>query len=208
MNIIFDLGNVVLNWDPVKLISDVFPDPFEQKTVVNKLLYKTDWSKLDKGTLSYKDAVEIAHSKTKLPKLKLRKLLDEIPKGLTPKPETLELIQELKKDNHKLYVLSNMFSETADDLENRYSFWDLFDGIVFSARIKMIKPSPEIYQYMLKRFNLKAEETIFMDDLKDNVDAAIKEGIKGIHFKSAEQARAELGRLLVDYDSTFGFKKA
>ena len=197
MNIIFDLGNVVLKWEPIKLISDVFSDDSERAKVINELLYNADWAELDRGTLSYEDAIEIVHERLGLSRPKLRKLLDRIPKYLTPKPDTLELIKELKGDNHKLYVLSNMFSEAADDIEKRYSFWNLFDGVVFSARIKLIKPWPEIYQYMLREFDLKPEETIFMDDLKDNVDAAIKEGIKGIHFTSAKQARAELRKLMV-----------
>ena len=192
MNIIFDLGNVVLNWEPLKMFSKVFEDTLEREKAINELFYHGDWAELDRGTISYKDAVEIAHKRTNIPKVKLRELLDEIPKALTLKHDTLELIEELKRDKHKLYVLSNMFSGAADDLENRYSFWNLFDGIIFSARVKLKKPSPEIYQYALNKFGLEPEETIFMDDKKDNVDAAIKEGIKGIHFKSVDQVRLEL----------------
>jgi epoxide hydrolase-like predicted phosphatase len=192
MNIIFDLGNVVLNWEPIKMISDIFPDMESREKIVTGLLKHADWGELDRGTLSYEKVIERAHKRTNVSQTKIRELLDEVPKSLTPKPETLELVRELKKHKHKLYVLSNMFSEAADYLENNYSFWDLFDGIVFSARIKLIKPSPEIYHYILRKFNLVPEETIFLDDLRDNVAAAIREGMIGIHLKTIEQVRAEL----------------
>ena len=196
MNIIFDLGNVVLRWEPEKILTDIFADVESRNKIMSEMVKHKDWADLDRGTLTYEGAIKRGHERTGIAKAKIRELLDVIPKALTLKTETLDLIKELKKKNHKLYVLSNMFSEAADYLEKRYSFWDLFDGIVFSARIKLIKPSPEIYHYILNKFDLKPEECIFFDDLKDNVDAAIAEGINGIHFQSIEQARAELRRFI------------
>ncbi len=196
MNIIFDLGGVLLKWEPMKTITEFFPDKVSREKVVKEFLKHKDWAELDRGTLSYEKAIERANKRTDIPKAEIRKFLNEVPKILTPIPETLKLIKELKKKNHKLYILSNMFLEAADYLENKYPFWNLFDGIVFSARIKLSKPSPEIYHYILDKFNLIPEETVFLDDLKDNVDAAVIEGINGIQFTSAAQAKTELEKLI------------
>jgi len=177
------------------MLANIFPDPVSSEKIKSDLLNHYDWSELDKGTLSCEEAIKRANERTGIPLLKIRELFDEVPKRLTPKQDTLNLIRELRRKKHKIYVLSNMFSEVADYLENEYSFWDLFDGIVFSARIKLIKPSPEIFHYILNRFNLIPEETVFLDDMQENVDAAVREGINGILFKSADQAKKELRNL-------------
>jgi putative hydrolase of the HAD superfamily len=196
MNIIFDLGGVVLNWEPKKLLLDFFPDEVYREKIKTELLMHRDWADLDRGTLNFEEAIDRANKRIGIPKAEVRRLLNEILERLTIKQDTMELINELKKDEHKLYVLSNLPYETAEYLEKRYSFWDIFDGIVFSGRVNLIKPSPEIYQYILKKFNLAPKETVFFDDLKDNIDAAVQEGINGIHFISADQARIELNKLI------------
>jgi putative hydrolase of the HAD superfamily len=196
MNVIFDLGGVVLNWEPKKLIADFFPEKVSGEKIVTGFLKHKDWAEFDRGTLSSEETIKRAGKRTGISVVELRKFLYEILERLTLKQKTMELIKELKRKKHKLYVLSNLPLETADYLEKKYTIWELFDGIVFSSRIKLIKPSPEIYQYILNKFNLIPEDTIFLDDLKENVDAAVREGINGIHFQSAEQAKAELNKLI------------
>jgi putative hydrolase of the HAD superfamily len=196
MNVIFDLGGVVLNWEPKKLIADFFPAKVSGEKIVTGLLKHKDWAEFDKGTLSSEEILKRASERTDISVVELREFLYEILERLTLKLKTMELIKELKREKHRLYILSNLPLETADYLEKKYTIWELFDGIVFSSRIKLIKPSPEIYQYILNKFDLIPEETVFLDDLKENVDAAVREGINGIHFQSAEQAKSELNKLI------------
>ena len=196
MNVIFDLGGVVLNWEPKKLLMDFFPDKILRDKIETELLKHKDWAELDRGTLNYKNAIERASVRIDISKAEIGRFLNEILERLTLKQDTMELINELKRGKHKLYILSNLPYETAEYLEKRYSFWDMFDGIVFSGRVNLIKPAPEIYQYILKKFNLVPKETVFLDDLKDNVDAAVIEGINGIQFTSAAQAKTELEKLI------------
>ena len=195
MNVIFDLGGVVLNWEPKKLLLDFFPDEVYREKIKSELLMHEDWADLDRGILSYEEAIDRANKRIGIPKAEVRRFLNEILERLTIKQDTMELINELKREEHKLYVLSNLPYETAEYLEKRYSFWDMFDGIVFSGRVNLIKPSSEIYQYILKKFNLIPKETVFFDDLKENVAAAVREGINGIHFISAGQAKEKLKNL-------------
>jgi epoxide hydrolase-like predicted phosphatase len=196
MNIIFDLGGVVLCWEPERQIADFFPDKGTRKKIITGVFKHKDWAELDRGTLSSKKAIERANKRTGISKAVIRSFIDDILEKLVPKPEMIEFLKELKRKNHKLYVLSNLTLEAADLLEKKYTIWELFDGIIFSSRIKLIKPSPEIYQYILNKFSLIPEETVFLDDLIENVDAAVREGINGIHFQSIEQAKIELYELI------------
>ena len=198
MNIIFDLGGVVFNWNPQELINDVFSDESLRVKISKDLYEHSDWLDMDRGTLSFEDVAERASERTGAPASSIMYLLNKVADVLTLKPDTLQFIEELHKKNYKLYVLSNMSGEVADQLEKKYSFWNLFDGIVFSARIKLIKPSNEIYKYILNKYGLCPYDTVFFDDMQVNVEGAAKAGINAIQFKSAKQAKDELEKLLKD----------
>ena len=94
-----------------------------------------------------------------------------------------DLIRELKQKGYKLYILSNI---TRHFINNAYKFPILkeFDGIVYSAPIKMVKPNPEIYQYLLDKFNLVGNECLFIDDTKTNLVGATRFGIHTFHYQS------------------------
>ena len=121
-----------------------------------------------------------------LPYASLKKILDEVPEFLTPKADTLALIHRIKEKGHKLYILSNMHHDPMRHLLETYSFFDLFDGKVASCWVGLVKPDAAIYEHILKEFALNPAETVFIDDIKTNVDAAALQGIHPIHFKSAE----------------------
>ena len=94
---------------------------------------------------------------------------------------TEKLIDELKAAGYKLYVLSNMSREFIDFLRKQ-KVYENFDGDVVSCEVGIVKPMPEIYDLLLKRFDLDPAETIFIDDRKENVDAAAAKGIATFHF--------------------------
>lgn len=110
---------------------------------------------------------------------------------------TAELIAELKAAGYKLFVLSNMSKEYIDFLREMDLF-KYFDGQIISCEVSLIKPEKEIYELLLERYNLEPEQTIFIDDRKQNVDAAAEIGIVPFHFdrvnpeKSCEQLRCML----------------
>ncbi len=95
----------------------------------------------------------------------------------------VSLIHELKQKGYKLYILSNM---TRNFIKNDYKFPILneFDGIVYSASIKMVKPNSNIYEYLLKKYNLVGSECIYIDDMKTNLTAAVRFGINTFDYQS------------------------
>ena len=108
MNIVFDLGGVVFDWQPDKLIKRVFVDSATQNLVRAEILEHPDWLELDRGTLDYQDAVNRGAQRTGLPSTDIARLLDEVPRSLTPIHETIEIIRSMIDTDHRLFVLSNM----------------------------------------------------------------------------------------------------
>jgi putative hydrolase of the HAD superfamily len=113
-------------------------------------------------------------------------------KILTVKKDSLKILKSLAAKNYNLYILSNFHKKAFDYVSNKYDFFNYFDGRVISAAVKMIKPEAEIYDYLLKKFDLEAEETVFIDDSRKNIEAASAKGIRVIHFKDASSLAEEL----------------
>jgi putative hydrolase of the HAD superfamily len=195
MNVVFDLGGVLLTWKPHQIIKRIFKDREVQKTVMDEIFCHPDWVELDKGTLDRNKAIERAAIRTGLHASEIRKLMQLVPYSLIPVPETLELIRSVKKNGNRVFVLSNMHIESIDYIEQKYPFWDVFDGMVISSRIQMVKPELEIYQHLLEKFDLVIDNTIFIDDITENLEAASEVGMRIIKFENTSQCEAELKAL-------------
>ena len=116
---------------------------------------------------------------------------------LQPIAPTVALRRELRgREGIKLYGLSNMSETIFEHLSGRHDFFDLFDGIVVSAAVKLLKPEPEIYEHLRDRFSLDFSESVFIDDLERNVESARGTGLPAIQFTSTDQVRRELEPLL------------
>lgn len=180
-NIIFDIGNVILSFNRDFLLSNFYRG--SEYEFIKEVLFR-DWEKLDEDLLTlkeYKDNVL-----KELPK-RLHApaigVLDNWEYYMTYTKGIIPLIFELKQKGYKLYILSNM---TRHFIERDYKFPILseFDGIVYSALIKMVKPNDEIYEYVLKKFNLNPTECLFIDDTKKNLAAAARFKIETFHFQN------------------------
>lgn len=195
MNIIFDLGGVVFNWNPQNLINRVTQKNEEQILLKKHLFENSDWVKLDRGVITNEEVITNTMERSGLNRKLLEDIFINVPKELSPKVDTIKLIEELGKTDNNLYVLSNMHQDFAESLKKDYDFWFNFKGIVFSCDVKMVKPNSDIYEFILSKYNLKPSETLFIDDTKTNLDAAEKHGIDTIHFNNPDQLRSELIKL-------------
>ena len=113
--------------------------------------------------------------------------MNSVPLSLTPIKETIELVHSLKNKGHNLFCLSNMHAASISYLEETYSFLNLFDGVIISSRINMVKPESRIFMHLLKTYHLDPAQTLFIDDSPANIKAAKNIGIKAILFKDASQ---------------------
>lgn len=196
MNIVFDLGGVVFAWQPESLIKRVFDDAHTQNLVRMEVFEHADWVSLDRGTLSFEHAVERGASRTGLPHQEIERLLNEVPPSLVPIQETMNLIRNLRKTDNKLFVLSNMHTASISYLEKQHDIWKNFDGIVISSRIQLVKPEVAIYEHLLNEHGLDAADTVFIDDMPENLEAAASTGISTIQFLDAGQCSEDLKRIL------------
>lgn len=195
MNVVFDLGGVVVRWEPEPLFRKVFVSPEETQRAIEGLLRHPDWLEMDGGNLSESDAAARAAQRTGIDRHKFETLLAGIPATLEPKLDTLELVKDVKRAGNQILALSNMPFLSIEHLEREHTFFEFFDHKVISCRINKVKPDREIYEHLLNEYGLVAEETVFLDDTAVNLDEPARIGIHVIHFQSADQARAELQRL-------------
>lgn len=196
MNIVFDLGGVVFNWQPDAIIESVFDDAEARELVRKRIFEHADWVELDRGTLTPEQAIGRGARRTNLPLRDIERLLDAVPLFLTPIQETIDLIRDLSNTPNEMYVLSNMHRASIAYLEQEHRIWDMFDGIVISSRIQMVKPEPQIYGHLLSQYGLDPGKTIFIDDTQENLSAASSLGIRTIRFVDAAECRQALAQEL------------
>lgn len=183
---IFDFGNVLAEFYPEKLTEPYVTDINDIKYLSEAVFDRLYWDKLDAGTIT-DDEVKEALIK-RLPENKgavACKIYDSWVKTLTPVAGMQNLIFDLHKAGKKLYLLSNIstgFAKSYAEVEWIKELFDCFDGLVFSAVAGKIKPNKDIFEHLLKTYNLKAEDCIFIDDSQKNIDGAKTAGISGYLF--------------------------
>lgn len=181
-NIIFDLGNVVLKlkW---KLVIERYTNNIEEINLLQNVIFNSqEWLQLDEGTISKPDALEIMISKlpTNLHDI-CKNITDNWNDALVINDEIINFIIDIRKQGYKTYILSNASLELPGFLKSK-KLDQYFDGKIISAEEKLLKPDYRIYDVLLKRFNLNPKECLFLDDRKENIDAAINMGINGYVF--------------------------
>ncbi len=205
MNIVFDFGVVLFTWQPDRFLPDFFPEraatPELARVLATDVFSHADWRAFDQGTLSTHEVVQRTSKRLGLDTPVMGRLVAAIPDLLLPVEGSLEILDGLvrrrqQKGDVKLYFLSNMPAPIARELEQRHKFLSWFEGGVFSGDVKLVKPQPEIFELAQQRFALQADQTLFIDDLQRNVEAARACGWQAVQFVSSEQLRQQLGRLL------------
>ena len=191
-DVIFDLGGVLLRWDPEAIVAAAIPDPHLRPAIRGAVFEHPDWLELDRGTLEEEEAVARAAARCGQSPDLIQRLMDEVPRSLTPQAETVDLLAELDAAGVPLYCLSNMHARQADELPRRYAFFERFRDVIFSCHVGFIKPEPEIYAHASTRFGLSPASCVFVDDAPANVEGAAHAGWHAVRFCEAAQCRAEL----------------
>jgi putative hydrolase of the HAD superfamily len=196
MNIIFDIGNVLVKWDPIEIVRSVITTAGAVR-VAEHLFWHSDWHDIDRGTRTIAEITLRAAERTDIDEDIVAAIYQAVPASLTPLSESVDLLNQLKAEGHAIYALSNMGHDNAAYLAKTAAFWSQFDGRVISAEVNLVKPDPKIYQHLLNQFGLTNSDCVFIDDSLDNIQVAENLGIKGIHFTSAMQTRNELNGFIL-----------
>jgi putative hydrolase of the HAD superfamily len=196
-NVVFDFGGVLVNWRPQEIIDTFYAEPHLREALRTHAFQHEDWLDMDRGTLDEASVVRRCAERMARPESELRALFEHVRAALTPIEPTVALLRELRqRSGLKLYGLSNMSEAIFAHLDERHDFFKLFDGIVVSAAVKLVKPEPAIYEHLRERFALDFTESVFIDDLARNVESARRAGLPAIQFVSTDQVRRELAPLL------------
>jgi 2-haloacid dehalogenase len=194
--VVFDLGGVLLQWDPRHLYRKLFDGDEQAMETFLADVCTVEWNERQDAGRTFADAVaELlpAHA-DKLPLIEAFGLrFGEMIPG--PIHGSVDILRELKRRSVPLYALTNWSSETFPPQRARFDFLSAFDGIVVSGDEGVIKPDPRIFAILLERYRIRPEEAVFIDDNPANAAAASRLGLHGIHFQSPELLRRELGKL-------------
>ena len=179
-NIIFDFGNVIGRFNGRYILQHFCSSEEDYQILAGSIFSR--WPDLDKGTLDYELNIETVASEVPARlEENVRTFFRDWPVYVDLLPQTVDFIRELRQTDAKIYLLSNASTYFAEWFSDREPIKD-FDGIVFSAPLKMAKPEPEIYQYLFNRFDLRPEDCFFIDDLEENIKTGKSLGMDGIVF--------------------------
>lgn len=196
-SIIFDLGRVLLTFEPVDFLHKLYGKGEKAQILYKAVFGSKTWFDLDRGTVNYEDAIRIITEEYGDYAEEVRYLLYNWVEIMTPIEDNLKLLNGLKLKGYNLYLLSNFHREAYDRVFSKYSFFKYFDGIFISSHYGLLKPEQEIYTKMLQEFSLDPAECIFIDDTPVNISAAKELGIEGIVFTDPESLKQELIKLKI-----------
>ena len=184
-NIIFDLGNVLITFNPLDFLTHLLNDAEKARWCQALIIQSPEWRELDRGQISVEQAKSNFIERQPALRGAVELFFQHWLSMFQPIPETVALVDELRAAGYRLYVLSNIIRESYEDLRGRLTFWDRFEGIVVSYALKTAKPEPAIYRYLLDHYRLQPEECLFIDDMEANVAGARAVGIPAARFESA-----------------------
>lgn len=191
-NIIFDFGNVLVEWHPERVYGEYFGDEAKAWWFLRHVTDMNWRQRIDRG--ESQDAC-IEELQGRFPEYREAIVLyrDRWREMLTGEmPGMRELLTELKDTGYEIYGLTNWSMETFPEARRHFSILQMIDRYVVSAAEGYVKPDPQLFQVLLDRYHLQADDCIFVDDNPDNVAAACQMGMKGIVFGGAENLRKEL----------------
>ena len=199
--IVFDLGGVLINWDPRHLYRKVFDDEDEMERFLAEVV-TSEWNSRQDAGRRWEDGVALLSAQHP----HLAGLIsaywerwDEMLGG--PIDGTVAILASLRDMGYELHALTNWSTQTFPIARERYEFLDWFETIVVSGEEKVIKPDSRIYEILLERIGRQPDDCIFIDDAPHNVATARQLGFDTIRFENPDQLRAELGKLGVRTNS-------
>ncbi len=183
-NIVFDMGNVLLDFNPQASMQMLEIKEEAQPFILKELFGGPEWIKLDLGNISVDEAYESI--KQRVPEeyhADLRKCTDEWDVCMVPVEGAKEFCDYVKANRYNVYVLSNAHKSFYRYFPRHFDL-EFFDGVVVSADVHIVKPDVRIYEHLIEKYGLKADECLFVDDRQDNVEGAIKAGMQAYRFKN------------------------
>jgi putative hydrolase of the HAD superfamily len=200
--LVFDLGGVVVHWQPLQLMRDLLPEQAHDEAsakgvaaaVFQGLTPGGDWAEFDRGRVEPAALASRIAERTGYPVQNLHALIAAIPAHITPMPASVALLERARAAGHRLTLLSNMPRPFAAHLELQHTCLAWFEAAVFSGRVGLMKPERAMFEHAHDALALNLEHALFIDDHVANIDAARACGWQALHFENAAQCEAALCR--------------
>lgn len=195
LTLVFDLGGVLIDWNPRHLYRKIFDDPDEMEWFLSEVCHP-QWNLRQDAGRPFAEAV--AEKQAEHPDYaeavaayfgRWPEMLGGIHEG------NLAILEEVRARGRPFFALTNWSGETYPVAQERFEFLEWFHGIVVSGHEGVVKPDAAIYDCLLDRYGLMPERTVFIDDSLANVDGARQRGMIGVHFTDAKTLRRELVEL-------------
>jgi len=187
-NVIFDIGGVIVDYKR-ETYFNYFNFGDEKEKIIANIIFSSHWTELSKGHITPAQFISILQTKNPEYSKEIAMVMDKsyYKFMIPPFKETLDFIKELKKTDLKLYIISDIEELTIEYLNGEIDgFESLFDGIVYSCKVGMVKKDGDVFDYTLQKFNLNPIETLFIDDVDRNLEQASKRNINVFKFKGPQ----------------------
>lgn len=186
-NIIFDIGNVILNFDYLKVIANYTDNIKEQRFILDNIINSPEWlgySLIDTGFITKEEAIQIVQDRTNHVNDNLiHDFWNSYNNYAFVDKNVLDLIKQLKKKDYKIYLLSNINEYTFNKVKDSNLF-NIVDGYVLSYKVHQVKPYVSIYKTLINKYNLKVSECLFIDDNENNINTANMLGMSATLVKA------------------------
>ena len=193
--VIFDLGGVLIDWDPRHLYRGLFADTADMEAFLAEVATPA-WNEEQDAGRPWPDAIAALVERHPDQRELIEAFHGRWPEMLGgPIDGTADLLLELRTEGVRLYALSNWSAETFPIARRRYPFLEWFDGIVISGEVGVIKPDPGIFEHLVARYAIEPGTAVFIDDSAVNVEAADRLGFIALRFVDAPSLRRDLEEL-------------
>lgn len=195
-NIVFDVGKVLVYWEPEWIMDELGFDESTRKAVTEAMFSNPLWKEVDLAVMNSEELIQAFAKNAPAYANEIRDAYMHMRTAVQLLPHTMEMIKGLKERGFHLYIISNYGDYTYEVTKDKMEFLPYMDGAIFSYQYHIMKPDARIYEQLLKNYNLKAEECVFIDDRPENVEGAKAVGYQGILFTTYEEVKEKLEEVI------------
>lgn len=195
-NIIFDVGKVLVSYEPMQYLRSLGFDEKIVDAVGKAIFFHPLWEEGDAGAYEMDEYLPRYIANAPEYEKEIRLAYERMGDAIELFPYAVDWIKGLKERGYRIYILSNYSEYVYEFTKSKLRFLKYADGAVFSFAVKMIKPQEGIYEYLMRTYGLYAAESVFIDDRPENIEGAMKCGIFGIRFTDYETTKKNLEEFL------------
>lgn len=194
-NIVFDIGNVLVSFQPEPYFVQHFMDAGKTSHLCQQVFAQDTWREFDRGTYQIEDVRAVYHNQYPQDQEDIDFILDHWVHLMAVKEDTYLYLLDLKKRGYRIYLLSNISEDGLHYVFANMALRDVIDGGVYSYEEKSIKPEVEIFERLMSKYHLVAKETLFLDDCEANILQAHALGMHGVVFRDLQEVKKEVRQI-------------